>query len=275
MYGKTPKVKCSRAGKTPKGLEDIQTLVDVKIDDPDSALEPQAVKGCMGMDEKTGDYNLEIANPHMYPVKLHLPEGVTLRRELTGDEGILQQAYALAQADLHGDVVLFQQGKVRLVVTPEKVTDNTVITGQVDYGVFVFNTALWLTELALSPRSLEEAQGAKDPETKAEVLEFYVRTIKRYEKNLNCANGTVGNIWRERKIDMKELVYNALDKCFGSIAGIMADGVSQIFKIKPQNLPKAYAKFWSSKLSLIKSSMKEGRSHGNVFQYGPIARRRV
>jgi hypothetical protein len=259
MYGKTPKVRCTRNGRMPKGLKDIQTLVDVKINDPDSDLEPQAVKACMGLDEKTGDYNLEIANPHGYPIKLHLPDGVTLKRELTGDEGILQQAYAQAQVELTNDVVLWQQGKVRLVVKPEKVTADTVITGQIDYGSLVFNTALWLTELALSPKSLEEAQGAKKPEQKQEVLDFYVRTIKRYAKYGDCANKTVGNIYRERKIDLKKLVYNTMDSCLSIVAGQVADGVSQLFKISPKDMPRTYAKFWTSKISLIKESMKEGR----------------
>jgi hypothetical protein len=267
MYGSLAKLKCSRNGKLPKGLEDIQTLVDVKIDDPDKGLGDESVKACMGIDEKTGDYDLEILNPHMFPLRLKLPDGVTVKRELTGDEGLLHQAYALAQYQMQGDAVLFMQGKIHLIVKPEKLTSDSVITAKLDYETFVFNTAMWLTELLISPRSIDEALGGKSPQTKAELVKHYAEIIKDYTDYANCINGTVGERIRDGKTSVKDMVFKVLDKCLTSVTHLVADGISTIFKLRPNNILKATQKYWTSRIEILKSSMTEGREiMGTTFK---------
>lgn len=255
MYGKTPKVKCSKTGKTPKSLEHIQTLVDVELDDP----EQPGLKACMGIDESTGNYNLEIANPHMYPIRLKLPEGVTVKHDLTEDIGLPQHAYALAQTGSEYAGVLFMQSKVRLEVIPEKLNNGSVIVGKLDLHAFVFDTVMWLTDLLKTQRSLEKAQGADDPKTRAKIAESYAQQIKLYYKHGKCVNEVVEQALDDDKLIAGHMAYTVLDKCFGTAADIVAEGISRVSKHPPKEVLKGLASLWSTRLEILKSAMQEGR----------------
>jgi hypothetical protein len=219
IAGNPPKLSCSKTGATPETADDIQPLVDVLVSD---SL-PPGVEACMGVDEN-GYFNLELVNPHAMPIRLELPEGVTVRTELFRDEGFLQIANSKLRQKLTEDVILHPESKIRLQVVPNVVSDSSVITGEFDMMTFLFNSTMFLTEAVLDGRELERILGRKHPDSIESGYERYANNVDRYADTAECirrlaaeaeAKGYGGNIaamaWEYQEQAFKDCTHVTLE----------------------------------------------------------------
>jgi hypothetical protein len=268
MYGDIPKLSCSRTRALPKKAADVKPLVDVLISD---TLPPE-VKACMGLG-KDGKFELEIVNSHSMPLRLDLPKGVNVKHELLGDEGFMQIAASYMREKVSNDVILYQESKLRFSVDPAELSDNPVITGQLDTATFLFNTSMWMTEVIVRGRALERAEGRNDPDSIERGYEEYAAKALDYGGDAECVRRKAKEMQDDgRKVDFANLArqYQAevIEECVAH--KVVAEAASRMEKYVKQplnRLAKAGGELLDWGADFIKSSMAQARSEIEVFMY--------
>jgi hypothetical protein len=180
ITGDPPPLTCAKQpGKLPGSVEDVGLLVEVLIRD----IVPP-VKACMAVRDG-GGYELELVNPHMYPLQLRLPPGVTVGQR-AGDEGALQIAFMKLEEHLDGRVVLQAASKLHLDVDPDTIGPNTEVSGTIDLPIFLFDTVYFLTEVLTKGRELERLNGRDDPDSVLRQGELLARYLLDRADDVDC-----------------------------------------------------------------------------------------
>ena len=270
LTGNVPSLSCTFNGAKPYKAADVKPLVDVKIADD---LPPE-VKSCMGFNAKTGMYEIELVNPHSFPIRFKLPKGVTRDAKVYGDEQPLQLAWQMIAEKLYGGAtILAQEGKLRLIVDPKELTDETVITGHLDYATFMVDTTVWLAEIITGGHQMQRLTGQRDPADKGGATEQYADFILKINGVAKCAAGLgeqlVTKVKNDPNANFRKIIINTLGKaltgCTSQLRDFVAKEGSLLFNLSEDLFKKGFIGRITNAWSILKSSMAQARREIDVL----------
>jgi hypothetical protein len=163
---------------TPPTCADDSELLDIEVVDHGN---PFSAPACYQEGTIPGTALLKFVNTHHYPMVVHLPQGVSVAREVSSGESFEEVMTQLVASYLGADeFVLRGGGSVNLVVRPDELEPGAEITADVDATVLLSDVLFWTLDMGVDQR------GAK-----WDVLRKYQKTHGSLQTLTDCFKGEV------------------------------------------------------------------------------------